>query len=220
MENRGFVNVSVDEVASHILTNRPLPEKSYFIEVDDFASLQGFQKLLSDSDKDGLRMMEILKRTGLKMGFAQEFSMEDSLFKKIENGTATEVEKEQLSARFSNEQIMKMRAMMNSYGWTVSIHTFIGNPDPTTARFDALVEGIRNTIKWYERMYGRSPISYVTSGTGNSSPYYRRLMPMYGLPIMTQDITLYSTGSNALSFNARGYCGFRALAENSKDKDL
>ena len=220
MDNMGFVNVSADEVAFHILNNRPLPEKSYFIEVDDFASLEGFQKLLSDSDNDGMRMMEMLKRTGIKMGFAQEFNKEDSLFKKIENGTATEVEKEMLSARFSNEQIMKMRAMMNSYGWTVSIHTFIGNPNPTTARFDALVEGIRNTIKWYERMYGRSPISYVTSGTGNSSPYYRRLMPMYGLPIMTQDKPLYSTGSNALSFNARGYCGYREMWNVSKDKDL
>lgn len=219
MDNMGYVNVSADDVAFHILNNRPLPKKSYFIELDDFASLEGFQKILSD-DKDGLKMMNMLKCTGLKMGFAQEFSMEDSLFNKIENGTATDIEKEMLSARFSNEQIMKMRAMMNSYGWTVSIHTFIGNPNPTTARFDDLVKGIRNTIKWYERMYGRSPISYVTSGTGNSSPYYRRLMPMYGLPIMTQDKPLYSTGNNALSFNARGYCGSRWMANVSKDKDL
>lgn len=210
-DDRGYVNVSAEDVAMHILRGDKLPEKCYFVEVDDLATLDGFKKMLSDTDPDGLRIMEILKLSGIKMGFAMEFYQDNSLFLKIENGTATEQEKSTLSLSFTNAQIQKLRCMMHTYGWTVAIHTLIyPSQNVTNISFDNFVSSVRNTIKWYERMFLKTPLTYVTSGTGNSSPYFRRLFPMYGIPIVVQDGTgIYSTGSKFLSYNSRDYTGTR-----------
>lgn len=193
--NQGFVSMSVEEIGLSFIRGEKMPEKVFFIEEDDFATLQGFKDMLSDDNEDGIRVREILKKTGVKMGFAQEFSVDTTLFNKVKNGTATEDEKKQLSSAFTNQEILKMRSLMRSLDWTVSIHTFIGSVNPTTARYAEFKSAIRDTIWWYERMYEKSPLAHVTSGTGNSSPYYRRLMPMYGIPIVIQDYTIYSDGS-------------------------
>ena len=129
----------------------------------------------------------MLKQEGLKMSFAMEFSPERTLMEKIENGTATEEEKNTLSAQMTNVQVIKIRAMMRSYDWHIAVHGFVIGCNLTTTTFDNFVNAVRKTISWYERMFEQSPYSYVVSGTGNSSPYYRRLLPMYGLPIFVQD---------------------------------
>lgn len=210
-DDRGYVNVSAEDVAMHILRGDKLPEKCYFVEVDDLATLDGFKKMLSDTDKDGLRIMEILKLSGIKMGFAMEFYQDNLLFRKIEGGTATDEEKATLSLSFTNAQIQRLRCMMRTYGWTIAIHTLVWpSQNVTNINFDDFVSSVRNTIKWYERMFERTPLTYVTSGTGNSSPYFRRLFPMYGIPIVVQDGTgIYSTGSKFLSYNSRDYTGTR-----------
>ena len=138
------------------------------------------------------------------MGFAQEFSGETALFNKILGGTASEVEKNTLSARFSNDKINKIRSMMASFKWTISIHTLIDGVDPTISRFDDFVNAVRKTVACYERMYERSPMIHVTSGTGNSSPYFRRMFPVYGIPIVVQDKQLYCNG-NFLTYVSRGH---------------
>lgn len=202
-KNSGFANLSIEEIGMAYVRNEPLPSRCYFIELDDFSTLEWYQKMLSNDDEDGLRVMEILKMHGLKMGFTQEFANETTLFNKILSGTASEAEKNTLSASFNNDKINKIRSMMASFKWTISIHTLLDYVDPTKARFDDFVNAVRKTIACYERMYERSPMIHVTSGTGNSSPYFRRMFPVYGIPIVVQDKQLYCNG-NFLTYVSRG----------------
>nr|DAK97856.1 MAG TPA: hypothetical protein [Caudoviricetes sp.] len=55
-------------------------------------------------------------------------------------------------------------------------------------------------------MFDRTPLTYVTDLTGNSSPYFRRVLQMYGLLCVGQDNLLnYSDGRAQAFYNRDGF---------------
>lgn len=207
MKQMGWSIVSTNDVAKYMKDkNYPMPQKCFFIENDDLGGRQGINKIFSD-EEPYIHQMEILKMNGITMNFALYMHGDYELFCKIKDGTATAEEKSKLTRIFTETELRRLKSLMNSYNWGVAIHTFVG-PEKyvTAASFDNIVKSIRNSIWWYERMFDRTPLTYVTDLTGNSSPYFRRVLQMYGLLCVGQDGLLnYSDGRAQTFYNRDGF---------------
>lgn len=207
MKQMGWSIVSTNDVAKYMKDkNYPMPQKCFFIENDDLGGRQGINKIFSD-EEPYIHQMEILKMNGITMNFALYMHGDYELFCKIKDGTATAEEKATLTTYFTETELRRLKSLMNSYNWGVAIHTFVG-PEQyvTAASFDKIVKSIRNSIWWYERMFDRTPLTYVTDLTGNSSPYFRRVLQMYGLLCVGQDGLLnYSDGRAQTFYNRDGF---------------
>lgn len=207
MKQMGWSIVSTNDVAKYMKDkNYPMPQKCFFIENDDLGGRQGINKIFSD-EEPYIHQMEILKMNGITMNFALYMHGDYELFRKIKDGTATAEEKATLTTYFTETELRRLKSLMNSYNWGVAIHTFVG-PEQyvTAASFDNIVKSIRNSIWWYERMFDRTPLTYVTDLTGNSSPYFRRVLQMYGLLCVGQDGLLnYSDGRAQTFYNRDGF---------------
>lgn len=206
LRNKGWENISVSDVVQYMKNpNHPMPHKCWFIEIDDFGARQKVTDIVSDKP-EYMRQMELLKMKNIHVGYACHLENDAELFLKIKNGTATDSEKATLTTYMSNEAVYKMRGMMNSMGWTMALHSLIYPVQTVTdAKFDDVIASIRNSIWWFERVYNSTPLSYVTHGTGNSSPYYRRIMQMYGILCVGQDNqNWYSIGRRQAFYNRVG----------------
>lgn len=93
-EDNGYVNISMKEAARHYTDGYPVPDKCFFIDLDDFPYITDTYKgvptkALDWDNEDGMRLMEIWKSTGIKLTFTQEFSRDQELWERLTYGEAT-----------------------------------------------------------------------------------------------------------------------------------
>lgn len=206
MKERGWSNISTHDVIKYIKDGHfQVPRKSWFIEIDDFGARWQVTAIISADEGSYARQRELLKMEDIKCCFSCHLENDATLFQKIKDGTATEVEKNTLTTYMSNEAVYRMRGLMKE-GWSMSLHSLLYPVQTVTAAtFDDVVSSIRNSIWWFERMYHTTPIGYCTHGTGNSSPYYRRVMQMYGIQAVGQDNAGWYSQGRRQAFYNRGF---------------
>lgn len=93
-ESNGYVNISMKEAARHYTDGYPVPDKCFFIDLDDFPFITDTYKGVPTktfdwNNEDGMRLMEIWKSTGIKLTFTQEFSRDQELWERLTYGEAT-----------------------------------------------------------------------------------------------------------------------------------
>ena len=111
-ESNGYVNISMREAVRHYTDGYPVPDKCFFVDLDDFPYIADTYKgvptkALDWDNEDGMRLMEIWKSTGIKLTFTQEFSRDQELWERLTYGEATNEVKvadvqEMLSLTISN----------------------------------------------------------------------------------------------------------------------
>jgi len=200
LENAGYGNISVEDMIGCIQNTKGIPDKAYYIELDDF--LAGFRNILSDNEDD-IRIREILMNMGVKLGLVALYSEDYPLWKKIYDGTATIEERERLSNVFTNKEVYVMRGLINSYGWTIGIHNLLSptDTDIPAMLYDDFVFYLRETIRWHLRCWGKFPMQFIGHKAGIVSPYFNRLLPFYGIPFsVSETVSRFDSTMNGFEF--------------------